>query len=182
MRPGLVCGYRASRVGVCLPGRYRTRYYTGDTEDDLQRAGWYDANSGGELHPVGEKEPNGFGLYDMHGNVREWTEDDWHGDYKVHRRMVALGLITHEAPTGDPRRRLGPRCAAAAVGTAVRSAAGRRFAATAGPATAANALGFRLSSPCPWPLSPWTPGSVILVDRVKRPLTQETAVSVAGVS
>ena len=46
-----------------------TQYYTGDTEEDLDRAGWYDGNSGGELHPVGEKEPNAWGLYDMHGNV-----------------------------------------------------------------------------------------------------------------
>ncbi len=59
-----------------------TRYYTGDTEEDLSRAGWYGANSGNQLQPVGEKEPNSFGLYDMHGNVWEWTEDDWHGSYK----------------------------------------------------------------------------------------------------
>lgn len=50
-----------------------TRYHTGDAETDLDRAGWYRGNSEGRLHSVGEKEPNGFGLYDMHGNVREWT-------------------------------------------------------------------------------------------------------------
>jgi formylglycine-generating enzyme required for sulfatase activity len=59
-----------------------TRFYIGDTDDDLSRAGWYKANSGSQLHPVGEKEPNRFGLYDMHGNVWEWLEDDWHESYK----------------------------------------------------------------------------------------------------
>ncbi len=59
-----------------------TRYYTGDTEEDLDRAGWYVKNSDGKLHVVGEKRGNEFGLYDMHGNVSEWVEDDWHGNYR----------------------------------------------------------------------------------------------------
>lgn len=64
---------------ACRAGT-KTKYYTGDTEADLDRAGWYKENSNGHSHPVGEKEPNGFGLYDMHGNVYEFCQE-YHNDY-----------------------------------------------------------------------------------------------------
>ena len=43
------------------------------TEDTLGKVAWFKGNDDGKVHPVGEKEPNAFGLYDMHGNMREWT-------------------------------------------------------------------------------------------------------------
>jgi formylglycine-generating enzyme required for sulfatase activity len=59
-----------------------TRYSFGDDEAELGQYAWYRENSNNRAHPVGEKMPNAFGVFDMHGNVWEWVEDCYHDAYE----------------------------------------------------------------------------------------------------
>jgi formylglycine-generating enzyme required for sulfatase activity len=68
------------------------KYSFGDNENELGDYAWYDKNSNRQTHPVAQKRPNAWGLYDMHGNVSEWCQD-WYDDYPT-------GTVTD--PKGPP--------------------------------------------------------------------------------
>lgn len=57
----------------------RQEKYAGS--NDIDRVAWYWKNDKGQTHPVGHKQPNGLGLYDMNGNVYQWCQDWYDADY-----------------------------------------------------------------------------------------------------
>jgi formylglycine-generating enzyme required for sulfatase activity len=65
---------------ACRAGSIYKWFYVAD---DLNAGdyGWIDSNSGGTTHPVGLKEPNEWGLYDMYGNIQEWCLDWYQNPY-----------------------------------------------------------------------------------------------------
>jgi len=75
---------------ACRAGS-RTRFCFGDSDSQLGEYAWYGGNSGRKTHPVGQKRPNPWGLYDMHGNVWEWCLDWYDSDYY------------EDSPPADPR-------------------------------------------------------------------------------
>jgi formylglycine-generating enzyme required for sulfatase activity len=75
-----------------------TKWSFGDDESQLAKYAWYEANSGGKTHPVGTKEPNAFGLHDMHGNVWEWVEDCYAHTYEG---APSVGIAWSDACTSE---------------------------------------------------------------------------------
>lgn len=87
-----------------------TKFYRGDDDAAAPVHAWFNANSGcekvdglfcdhGQTHPVGAKPPNAFGLYDMAGNVWQWTEDCYDNSYAG----IPADGGANEAPSSDPQ-------------------------------------------------------------------------------
>jgi len=73
-------------------GRDDCKYSGTNMENELDTYAWYNSNSGNKTHPVGTKQSNDLGLYDMSGNVREWCWDGY-GTYSSNSQTNPSGPI-----------------------------------------------------------------------------------------
>jgi formylglycine-generating enzyme required for sulfatase activity len=68
--------------------------------DDLNELGWFEGNSDGKTHLAGQKQANGYGLYDMSGNVFEWMDDCYEGNCM--KRVLGGGAWSNNAQLALP--------------------------------------------------------------------------------
>lgn len=85
-------------------GGKKSRGYQYSGSNNISDVAWYGDNSGRALHPVGAKQANELGIYDMSGNVEEWCQD-WYGPYSKSSQVNPIG-----ASNGEYRVRRGGSC------------------------------------------------------------------------
>ena len=95
-KTGMILPTEAQWEYACRAGVRKPRY------GELDQIAWYTANSD-STHPVAKKAPNALGFYDMIGNVYEWCQDRYEGDYY---KSCADGVVD---PTGPAQSELGAR-------------------------------------------------------------------------
>jgi formylglycine-generating enzyme required for sulfatase activity len=89
-------------VGMRIPGETEWEYAARANnpaaryDQNLDAIAWYNDNSFGHPHPVAEKEPNAWGLYDMLGNMWEWTSDPYKREDPVYVALRGGSWITHD--------------------------------------------------------------------------------------
>ncbi len=83
-----------------------TTYSFGDDASELGKYAYFALDSGGKYQKVGTKLPNSWGLYDMHGNVMEWTLDQYSSDFRLLREVAGVESLE---PGGEAVSALGSR-------------------------------------------------------------------------
>lgn len=129
----------AARGGNAASGMTK---YAGS--DNLDAVAWYGdntglgGNAGGTIHKVKQKAPNGFGLYDMSGNVNEWCFDSYDPDY--YSKSPSFNPICNVSPTIPPSR-----CVRGGSAVADKSYCKVAHRNSDDPTQRAKGLGFRLA-------------------------------------
>jgi len=124
---------------VCRSGS-STGFSNGDSinlechkDNSLDEIAWYHCNSESKTHPVGQKNPNDWGIYDMHGNVSEWCQDVYVTNYAK--------ILKDELEDIDPiADKVGRNCSYDDTAVSCRSAARMNFK----PNARSSVIGFRL--------------------------------------